>query len=307
MSTQDAIDYYQITDDNSMLTNKYSGNPNLVAGIDWQNITLDKLGLNADAVKDQLKGMEYDLLDPVTNEPYPDAFYTNFIYKAVAETEKDLDIAIRPRQVNDRLDYFKTDFSNYMFVHTMYKPVLHVDEILLYFNTVPVQKYPDDWIKVTNRLGELNLQPSVLQAGSSTGMLFTPYAMNGGFPVGMPNPVNDQFSPQMIGVSYVAGMLPINPGDEGLNYDWNIQPDLQAYIAKQAAIEVLERYGRIAIGAGIASKSVSLDDAHISIDSTQSAENTATTADIKLMQADMKTLKAHLVNYYGGNNIGFIN
>lgn len=307
MSTQDAMNYYKISDDYPGSATKYYGNPNYVDGVDWKSINFDSLGLNADIVKDQLRGMELDLLDPVTNEPYDDAYYQNFVTKAVAETEKDLDIVIRPRLVNDRLDYYKNDFNSWMFTHTMYRPILHVEEILLYFNQMPIQKYPDEWIKVTNRLGEINLQPTVLQAGSSMGMMYTPYTMSNNFPLGMPNPSGDFFSPQMIGVSYVAGMLPIAPGDEGLNYDYTIQPDLKAYIAKQAAIEVLERYGRVAIGAGIASESVSLDDAHVSIDSTQSAENTATTADITLMKEDMKSLRDHLINYYGGNNIGFIN
>jgi len=81
---------------------------------------------------------------------------------------------------------------------------------------------------------------------------------------------------------------------------------LIAYAAKYAAIEVLERWGRTAIGAGIAGFDVSIDGISTNVNSTQSAENTASTADIKLMQADMKHMKDTLMEYYGGRNVGFI-
>lgn len=80
-----------------------------------------------------------------------------------------------------------------------------------------------------------------------------------------------------------------------------IQPDLIAYIAKDAAIEVLERWGRLILGAGIAGYSISMDGISSSIDSTQSAENTGSTADIKLLQTDMKDIRNALKSYYGYN------
>lgn len=306
MSTQDAMNYFDTsgnTDD--PLAKNYYGNPDNLNGVDYTKITLDDLGFTVAAVKNQLTGMEEDLTDPITGEPYPDSYYEAFMNQAVSMAEKEFDIVIRPRLDHDRLDFYRGDFDSFMYVRTYERPILHVDQVKLYLNDQTILDYPDRWIKVTNRLGQIELQPSLL-AGGFNASLQVPYLSISGYPFGVPPVSQDQFSPQMIGVRYVAGMIPQPPDQAGINRDYYPHPDLIAYCAKYAAIEVLERWGRVAIGAGIAGFDVSIDGISTSVDSTQSAENTASTADIKLMQADMKHMKDTLTNYYGGRNIGFI-
>lgn len=286
----------------------YSGNPDLTGGVDYTKITLDTLGVTIDTIKGELLGMNNDLKDPKTGEPYPDSFYQDMIYLATSEVEKRFDIVIRPRLVYDRLDYHRNDFNAYVLSNTSCRPILHVDNFKLYWNNQDILDMPNEWVKVTNRMGEVQVSPSVLMQGFNASVnptvfpLFqTPYSMN-------PAPyTSTEYSPQMIGLAYVAGMMPQPEDQMGINRDWYIQPDVVRYIAKQAAIEVLERFGRNILGPGIASYSVSVDDMSSSINSTQSAEHSATSGEIITLQQDMKDLEAGIRNFYGGYNIGYFN
>lgn len=285
----------------------YYGNPNYVKGVDYTQITLDKLGFTVDAIKQQLQGINADIIDPLTGEPYPDSLYQSLMYQAVAEAEKQFDIVIRPRLVADRSDYYRNNYNSFMFLHTNNRPILHVENIQLKFNNMPIINYPDEWIKVENRVGQLQIQPSILMQ-SYIGTMSPTIA----FPVMNPygytpdNYCNHEFAPQMIGVKYVAGMIPQTEENAGITTDVTPPPDLIAYTAKLGAIEILERWGRSIIGAGIAGQSVSIDGISTSIQTTASAENTATTADIDLMKKDMEHIKNGLLSYYGDRNFGII-
>lgn len=305
MSTEDALNYFKIQGDDDNSTAKFYGNPNILGNTDYTSVTLDSLGFTVDAVKNQLTGMEEDLTDPVTNEPYQDSYYQAFMEQAVAMAEKEFDIVIRPRRNTDRLDFYREDFNSFVYVRTYERPILHVNQVKMYLNDQTILNYPDKWLKVTNRLGQIELQPSLL-AGGYNASVQVPYLSTSGYPFGTPPVPQDQFSPQMLGVDYIAGMIP-QPSDEiGINREYYPHPDLIAYCAKYAAIEVLERWGRTVIGAGIAGFDVSIDGISTQVNSTQSAEYTASTADINLMQDDMKHIRETLTSYYGGNNIGFI-
>ena len=306
MSTENAMNYFKTPDNsNDPLAKNYYGNPDNSDGVDYTKITLEDLGFTVDAVKLQLTGMMDELTDPVTGEPYPDSYYESFMEQAVSQAEKEFDIVIRPRLNHDKLDFYRGDFDSFMYVRTYEKPILHVEQVKMYLNDQTILDYPDKWIKVTNRLGQVELQPSLLAGGFNASMQ-VPYLSISGYPFGVPPVSQDQFSPQSIGLTYLAGMIPQPADQHGINRDYYPHPDLIAYCAKYAAIEVLERWGRTVIGAGIAGFDVSIDGISTNVNSTQSAENTASSADIQLIQADMKHIKATLTEYYGGRNIGFI-
>ena len=128
-------------------------------------------------------------------------------------------------------------------------------------------------------------------------------------PYGMtPSPYQEtEFAPQMLGVTYVAGMMPHPDGDvRGINRDYIIQPDMLSYIAKLAAIEILEKWSRNIIGAGIASYSVSVDGISTGLETTSSPENSAATAEVDQLTRDMKPIKESLLSFYGNPEVGFI-
>lgn len=307
MSKQDIQNYFQVVGDNGDFQ-RYSGNPDYALGDTYKKVTLESLGINKQLIKNELLGMDNDLTDPVTGNPYPDSFYDLMIERAVAQAEKTFDVAILPRIQVDKLDYHRNDFNAFAYLQTTYRPILSVKDLLLYYNNQDIMHIPDEWIKVTSRSGQLQVSPSVLMQGLNTTINPTIYPIVNS-PYGMtPSPYQEtEFSPQMLGITYVAGMMP-RPTDDrrGINRDYVIQPDMLSYIAKLAAIEVLEKWSRNIIGSGIASYTVSVDGISTGLDTTSSPENSAATAEVSQLTRDMKPIKESLLSFYGSPEIGFM-
>lgn len=306
MSLKDIQDYFQIVNDEGHLQS-YGGNPDYSLDDKWKSITLDDLGLNKELIQNELLGLGRDLVDPVTNEPYSDDFYQKMLVRAVSQTEKKFDLAILPRLQVDRLDYHRNDFNAFAYMNTTLRPILTVKDLTLYYNNQTIMRIPEEWIKVNNRSGQIQVSPSVLMQGLNTTINPTIYPLLSN-PYGMaPTPFQQvEVSPQMLGVTSVVGMMPLG-NRAGEFYDYQIQPDVQSYVAKLAAIEILEKWGRNIIGSGIASYSVSIDSISTTTNTTASAENTATTADIKLLQDDMVDLANGIKAFYGDPEVGFYN
>lgn len=290
---------------------EYYGNPKTIRKTDYDRlnqIDYNALGITIDRVKLELLGLRDDLTDPTTGKEYPDAFYTEMINKAVAKTEKEFDIVVRPRIRHERLDFNQTEFNSYVALRTYERPIIQVDELKFIFNNQSTYDFPDEWLKVTARYGQIEVQPNFMMGfDSSYNMLgLSMFEAPSEQDLLDPNSYGStQFAPQMVGCTYIAGMLPQKANEVGINSDIFIQPDLVAYIAKDAAIEVLERWGRLILGAGISGYSATIDGISTSVDSTQSAENTGSSADIKLIQEDMKDMRSALQSYYG-YNLGFL-
>ena len=304
MSKQDIRDYFQVVGDQGAVQ-RYNGNPDYSLGDRYKKITLEALGINKQLVEDELLGMNQELVDPVTGKPYSDAFYDMIIERSVARAEKIFDVAILPRLQIDKLDYHRNDFNAFAYLQTNYRPILSIKDLLLYYNNQDIMHIPDEWIKVTNRSGQIQVSPSVLMQGLNTTINPTIYPIINS-PYGMtPSPYQEtEFSPQMLGVTYVAGMMPKDK--RGIYRDYQIQPDMLAYIAKLAAVELLERYGRAIIGPGIASYNVSVDGISTGLDTTQSATEAGTAAEIKNLTDDMKPIEASLKSFYGTPEVGWI-
>jgi len=289
----------------------FYGNPNLLNTLDkdkyksYKDVTLEDLGFTRKAVEFELKGMVDDLTNPNTGEEYTDDDYKTLILRAVGEVEKEFDIAIRPRAVADRKDYYQNDNNNFMYMKTSVRPILHVDDLQTFFNNQTIMHYDDTWIKVSNRVGQIQVQPSIFMQAQRS-VLNPQFMLPGNGSQWMPGNFMEDSAPQMIGVSYVAGMLPRKEGDEGINNDYYVPEDLIAYVAKYAAIDVLERWGRVILSPGIASYGVAIDGISSQINTTASAENSATAGEIRNLQEDMKHIKQGLLAYYGGTNIGII-
>lgn len=289
---------------------EFSGNPDftklLPEGKTINDITLDDLGLTIQGIKDQLFPMNEEDLCDANGNPFPDSLYQNILYQCVAQVEKEFDIVIRPRIVVDRIDYNRNNYNTYMSARLDSRPVLHVDELKLYFNNQNLYTFPLDWVKCYNLTGGLQVQPSVFMQAAQSGVLNNVYPIANiplGFNTGMYTP--NEFAPQMIGVKYIAGFIPTPEEDRGISRPCYIPPDLVAYICKYGAVEILERWGRTPVGAGIAAFSVNIDGISSSVDTTSSAENSASSGEINNLLDDMKNLRASLTAYFG-RNIGII-
>lgn len=153
-------------------------------------------------------------------------------------------------------------------------------------------------------MGQVQIQPALFQQG---------YAQSAMLPLnmttmlyGIPPVIQNEYAPQMIGLSYIAGMLPTTSSDIGINRDVYPRPELIAWVAKKTAIGILERWGRNIIGPGIASFGVAIDGISSQLNTTQSAEYSATKAEIDTLNEELTTIEDGLMSYYGGRNIGII-
>lgn len=260
--------------------------------------TLEDFGLTPDNIK--LNHFGVDIRDPRTKEHLPDAFYQSKIEAAVASVEKKLDIAILPRIETEHHDFYRNDFESHMYIHAWKKPILQVERVRMEYGGTSIYEYPQRWWKVYNLPGHIQMLPSLLLSGGNQGLNVS--QMYTGYPVsyGMSHITQgSNHAPQLFHIEYVAGMLP--PSRQGVTKDYEMHPDLWQLIIKMALKEVLQQWGRLIIGPGVANMSMSIDGVSQSIDTTQSAMHGGASADILQLDRDIAELTSGLKSYYGVN------
>ena len=279
------------------------GNPKRIKLSDVDKYTLDDYGLNVGAVKEQLLGI--NVVDPVTGKTLGDAYYKRAINSAVASVEKKLDIKILPQKKVESKDFYPSDFSAHNYIRTRNRPILQVEEFSMRVNGQPIIQYPSGWWKVNSLGGSISLMPTLGAAmpgyGSYTGNYGADYFMGNMYQsaplLGAPVMNNrTTTSPSLFQIGYIAGMLP--QAREGVEEDWEMPQDLQFLILKQAAKDVLEQFGRLLIGAGIASRGLSVDGISENIVTTQSAMYGGAAADIIQLNQDIDNLMSGLKAKY---------
>lgn len=272
-------------------------NPKRVNVEDIDNITLEDYGWTADAIKNyfmfgiDIKDENGNILD--------EHFYSYLFESAIAEAEQELDIVILPRLETEIHDYNEQEFQSFMFTHVRKKPIIQVEHLGLQFNGKPIYDYPSDWWKVYSLPGHIEIFPTTLMQTGGDGYntnAFLGYPnLNGATATGY----NRTFAPQMIKVEYVAGLLPRKR--EGITREYEIPANLHKLVVQYAMKELFKVGGRLIIGAGIASRSLSMDDVTESVVTTQSAMYGGYSADILQIDADIKDLVNKLRSYFGTN------
>ena len=286
-----------------MIQNPYNGtpythnNPEHISLSEVETLTLADYGLTPDNVKMNHFGV--NVTDPRTGQHLPDAFYQSKLEAALAMVEKKLDIAILPRIETEHHDFYRNDFQSHMYIHAFKKPILQVESLRLEYGGASVYNYPSRWWKVYNLQGHVQMMPSLLLSGEQQG-LNVAQMYSGGAMYGMNHITGGgQSAPQMLHLQYVAGMVP--PKRQGVTRDTEMHPDLWQLIIKVALKEVLQQWGRLIIGAGIANMSTTIDGVSQSIDTTQSAMHGGASADIIQLDRDITELVSGLRSYYGIN------
>ena len=264
------------------------------------NIKLADYGWTADAIKNyfmfgiEIKDENDNILD--------DNFYNHLFETAISNAEQALDIVILPRYEVERHDYNEQEFNSYMYTHTRAKPIIQVENLSLQFNGKTIYDYPGEWWKVYNRPGHIEIYPTALMQSGGNGYNMTAFA---GYPAlagAMPSGYSRTFAPQMIKVGYIAGVLPRQRA--GITREYEIPPNLQTLVIKYALRELFQVGGRLIIGAGIASRTLSMDDVSETINTTQSAMYGGYSAEILQIDKDIEELLGNLRSYYGQNMIG---
>lgn len=221
-----------------------------------------------------------DLSDSKGN-PFPKALIISYINSAIAYAESLFDICLSRQEVEaEPHDYERSDYTNWGYVQLWKRPILEVKALRLMYGTIPAWEVPQDWLKIDKNSGKIQMFPS---SGSVTSMIIGA----SGAIYGLYN--SWDYAPQMWEVDYVAGM------DAN-----NLPAHLKELIYKKAVIGILQVWGDLILGAGIASSSISIDGLSQSIGTTQSAMFGGASARCEEYRKDIEALIPVLRQKYGG-------
>jgi len=210
----------------------------------------------------------------------------HYIDSAMQHTQRMLQINIQPVDIVDEIhDFYAGDMGSWGFMQLHKRPLISVDKLAMNFGDTQMFEIPDDWIRKYDISGQVQLFPTSGSAGSiilTNGGSYLPMIYGGW-----------NNAPQMWRVSYRAGMD-------------DLPEDLVEYIMKRASVGLLQVWGDLIIGAGIANQTISIDGLSQSIGTTQSPEFSGAGARIKNYMDDMKELEKRLKDTYLGINMGII-
>jgi hypothetical protein len=276
------------------------GNPKHVNLADLDTLSVADYDLTPDAIKAYLFGL--NVVDPNTGKELPDTFYKRMIQTKIALAEHKLDIAIFPRLIQrEKHDMYEADVNSYNNIKLYKHPVIQVESMEMQFGLTQMMAYPSQWWRVYNLFGSIQAYPlTSFLLGNGVSSTFNNAALAAMFPYGYGYGVamapGSNNAPQVFSLDYVAGMLPAKNGN--YNQDWEIPASLQELILKYCLIEILEQWGKLILGAGIAEKEITMDGISERVVTTQSAMYTGSAADIDLVRNDIASLEASLKSKY---------
>tara|TARA_R110000868_G_C10973188_1_gene771449 strand:+ start:1721 stop:2557 length:837 start_codon:yes stop_codon:yes gene_type:complete len=215
--------------------------------------------------RDYLFGIE--IKDKQGKELPQEAFQT-YINNAVSMLEHWLDISITPVDdfFEDR-DYHLNDYADWGYMYLNNYPVRDIKKLeMIYFRDedgepITVQEIPKSWIRLQRHDGIVRLIP------------------NNKFPANLQIGQAGAFFPEVLRSANVPHLWRVTY-DYGFE-DGKIPNIINSAVAMIAASQALTIGGNLVLGAGIAGSSISLDALSQSIQTTQSAENSAYSATIK--------------------------
>jgi len=223
-----------------------------------------------------------DLTDDAGN-PFPDIMFSWGIRSAIAFFERRLDIHIKKKVfTGERYDYYRGDYQNWTIIKLRESPVLSVEAVRVKWpSNTTVIEFPSEWIQLRADVGQVNIIPAsgtmsqvLLTAGGS----FLPLLAAG-----------RDFVPSILEVDFTAGFE-----------DGEVPQELRDAVAKLASFAPLNVAGDLIVGAGIASKSISIDGLSQSINTTSSATNAGYGARLVQYEKELKMVMPVLERYYKG-------
>lgn len=237
----------------------------------------------------------------------PDAAYQNYINNSIGLLETDLGIFIAPQNITEQKDYEVNDYFQWGYLQLNYSPVIcltklsiaylrDVDPLTGYLRDNAVLEIPREWIRLSGEEGNIlrlvpnNKFPANLQVGAG-GSFFPELFRRQGH------------VPDLWLVEYEAGFK-----------DGKVPVLINHAIGLLASIQAYSIAGNLVLGAGIAGTSLSLDGLSQSIQTTQSAENSAYSATRKEYAdllfgkrvSDPNSIITILRNKYRGTGINII-
>jgi hypothetical protein len=225
-----------------------------------------------------------------------DAFFQQAIDTAISYMEHLFDISITPVVGHVQYkDYHLNDYAEWGFMQCDNYPVIKINSLkMVYFRDetglpVTVQEIPVSWIRLERHDGMIRLIP------------------NTRFPSQLQISETGSFFPEILRATEIPHLWE-------LNYDYGFDTGKMPVLLNQAigfmaAMICLVPAGHLALGAGIAGTSISLDGLSQSIQTTASAENSAFSATLRdysrrligeTPQEQKVSILTILQNYYKG-------
>ena len=278
-ATDDVVYYYRARYRNST-TGDVSAFGAIVAsdaqGEDALLVSVDELREN------YLFGL--DLSDDKGN-PFPDRMLEWYIKAGVDWLEKELDIdLVAHTHINETHDHYAVDYARWGYFQLQNYPVIAIDQIQFqYPSMLEAVTIDPRWVVLEDN-GVSGVVQIVPGQGNIADVLMIPGAL---LPMwsGQTGRV-----PAIWHINYRSGFEPLTA-----------PPDIKHAIGMWASIGVLNIAGDLIVGAGIASKSISLPGLSQNVNTTSSATNAGFGARIIEYQKELKSLIPNLRRYYGKN------
>ena len=247
--------------------------------------------------QDYLYGLEFKDANGVD---MPKAAFQTYIDNAVSMIEHYLDISISRQNTQENMDYMLTQYADWGYMTVDNYPILCINKIeQIYFRDEDgapetLQEIPANWVRLQEHDGIIRLIP------------------NARFPASLQVGQTGNYFPEVLRTEMVPHLWRIDY-DYGFE-DGKIPVLLNQAISMAAAIQALIVGGNLVLGAGIAGSSISIDGLSQSIQTTQSAENSAFSATMKdyanrlygTTKDDPFAILKILKNYYKGYDMGMI-
>lgn len=248
--------------------------PDLALGYTSNEVIDDKFSVD-EMKENYLYGID---LSDTEGKPFPVHLLRHHLNAAISYISRLLTIQITESEEEEYHDYHASDYKNWGFMQLFKYPVQEVTEVTLTYGQEQGFTIPIEWVKLDKNAGQITLFPS---HGTAGGLIIG----SSGAIMGLHGRWNH--APQMWRVKYKAGMQ-------------QIPPDLYEAIYKKAVIGVMQVWGDLIIGAGIANQSVSVDGLSQSMGTTQSAMFGGASARAEEYRKDIELLLPALKMKYMG-------
>lgn len=226
-----------------------------------------------------------DLTD-VDGNPFPEEMYTFHIRSASEWIQKELGgLLLCPTTItNEAHDYRMEDYQSFSFLKLRYCPVLSVEQVSVLFplSTTPIVFDPS-WYSTESVGAQVNLIPT---SGTFSQILLS---QSGCY---LPLLNGSSYFPNIFRVSYTAGF------QKG-----SIPFLIKEIVGMKAALGPFNTAGDLIAGAGIASKSLSIDGLSESISTTSSPSFSGYGARILNYNKEIDRKMKSLREYYCGINM----
>jgi hypothetical protein len=212
-----------------------------------------------------------------------------FVRAAQEEIEKQLTIKLVRQVFDERSDYYQNEFYGRGFVKTKF-PVAKPITLDGYLGDQKQISYPSSWL-TSNQSGDTpTSRQVVIVPNSSVSDFVVGAAVYGGAVIPYLGLINSQQIGSYFYVKYITGFPVLS-----------LPFDLMDVVGKLASIGLFNILGDIVLGqAALASYSLSIDGLSQSINTTNSAENSAFSARIKMYKDEIKNTMKKLSGVYKG-------